>query len=520
MEASRVRVATAQHLVEAERHSAVTAGGRMARELGRQKVFFAVLVGVSCLAFGELLRWFVNQDLLGTSFWISMAIFVGFLGLPVFQMVMAIYLTFRFKVRGHLQTDDDLTVDVYVTVFDEPIELVEKTLRAAVEIRYPHQTYLLDDGRNEAFASVADRLGARYLSRPNNEDFKAGNLNFALARTSGEFVAIFDVDHTPGPDFLERTLGYFADPEIGFVQAMVTFSNQDESLVARASIETALDFYNITAVGKDRCGAASLIGSNAVIRRQALEETGLYKPGLAEDLETSLSLHAAGWKSAYVREPLAPGLSPSDFVGFLKQQLKWSSGVFEAAVNSLKGTFFKLTLQQKMCYLVRFSYYQLGVLVVFNLLALIFALTWPVPGIDGLILKILPFTVASWIVRIYPLRKWGLETLARKGFFVRGSSLFVVSWPAYVLATIATVLRVRVPFISTPKVAGVRLPWWSVAPQLGMLSVLSAAVVWRIIDWQTAPMPVTVGFAVFMMASHWILFVEMVRSYRSPARRR
>ncbi len=107
-----------------------------------------------------------------------------------------------------------------------------------------------------------------------------------------------------------------------------------------------------------------------MIRRRALEETGLYRPGLAEDLETSLSLHAGGWRSAYVREPLAPGLSPSDLVGFWKQQLKWSSGVFEAALGSLGSTFSRLTRHQQLCYLVRFTYYLLGATVFMNLVAI------------------------------------------------------------------------------------------------------------------------------------------------------
>lgn len=484
--------------------------------LASQKLILATLVSAVAISFAGVVRVFFAQEVLGAHLLVLVAIFIAFLGLPVFQMAMAYYLCFRFRLREIPSPEPGLEVDVFVTALDEPLWLVERTLMGAVAMSYPHRTFLLDDGDNDQYEALARRLGAEYLNRPGNANFKAGNLNAALECTRGEFVAVFDVDHTPNPNFLDRTLGLFADPEVGFVQGMVTFSNHHESLVARASAETALDFYNITAVGKDRCSAASLIGSNAVIRRKALEHTGLYKPGLAEDLETSLSLHAGGWRSAYVREPLAPGLSPSDLVSFWKQQLKWSSGVFDAALGSFKQTFLKLTLNQQLCYMVRFSYYLLGVIVFMNLVALTVALMWPIPGVEKLVLAMVPFTAASWISRIYPLRTWALEPLARKGVLLRGSSLFMSSWPVYVLSAVSTVLRLRIPFISTPKEASRSIPVWAVLPQLTMVAALGAAIVWRSFHWQSTPMPLTVAFATFIIVSHWLLFVEVARAIGRP----
>lgn len=498
----------------AEAHAAAVSEGAGHARLRQQKLVLALMVTVVGVFFLEVVDVFFGQQALGANRLVLAAVFVAFLGVPLYQMAMAYFLCFRFRPREHTPPEPGRGVDVFVTVLDEPMWLVERTLQAAVALRYPHATYLLDDGGNPRHEELARRLGAEYRTRHDTTDFKAGNLNAALSSTAGEFIAIFDVDHTPCADFLERTLGPFADPEVGFVQAMLTFSNHGESLVARASAETALDFYNITAVGKDRCGAASLIGSNAVIRRQALERTGRYKPGLAEDLETSLSLHAGGWRSAYVREPLAPGLAPSDLASFWKQQLKWSSGVFEAALRSFRSTFCKLTLSQQLCYLVRFSYYLLGVVVFMNLAALTLALAWPIPGVEKLVIAMLPFTVASWLSRIYALRSWALEPLARRGILLCGSSLFVSSWPVYVLSAVSTVLRVRIPFLSTPKEASPSAPPWAFAPQLTMVLALGAAVVWRSVHWQSSPMPLTTGFAIFIILSHWLLFVELLRAVR------
>jgi cellulose synthase/poly-beta-1,6-N-acetylglucosamine synthase-like glycosyltransferase len=274
------------------------------------------------------------------------------------------YLYLHFRQRTIPKPAEGLSVDIFVTAYEEDPRLVELTLRAATEVAYPHQTWLLDDSPDGRYRLVAKRVGCAHLARQGNGNHKAGNINAALARTRGDFVAIFDADHRPVPEFLHRTLGFFEDSGIGFVQVMQTFSNSDEGLIATASAETAFEYFNVVAVCKDALGAASLHGTNAVIRRTALEAVGGYRPGLAEDFETSLALHACGWRSAYVREPLAPGLTPSNFTAFAKQQSKWSRGVFEAAFQSLVGgSYFRLTWFQRLGYAVRLSYHTVGVAV-------------------------------------------------------------------------------------------------------------------------------------------------------------
>ncbi|NIM61665.1 MAG: glycosyltransferase, partial [Acidobacteria bacterium] len=94
-----------------------------------------------------------------------------------------------------------------------------------------------------------------------SRDAKAGNINAALRETDADVIVVFDVDHVPEPQFLERSLGYFEDPEIGFVQVMLTFSNGRTSWFARAAGESCFDFFNPTSMGMDRLGSATLIGS-------------------------------------------------------------------------------------------------------------------------------------------------------------------------------------------------------------------------------------------------------------------
>src|SRR5690349_18540749 len=148
----------------------------------------------------------------------------------VFGFVVALLhllIVWRLTIRVALPTPAGLTVDVFVPTFDEPLEMVRRTLLAALRMEYPHQTWLLDDGNRAHLRELAESLGCRYLARTDNTDAKAGNLNNALQHSSAEFVAVFDADHAPAREFLTHTLGYFADPKVAFVQTPQDFYNLD-----------------------------------------------------------------------------------------------------------------------------------------------------------------------------------------------------------------------------------------------------------------------------------------------------
>ena len=171
----------------------------------------------------------------------------------------------------------DETVDVLVTCYNEPVELVRQTVRAAVAIRHPHQTWVLDDGESPAMRQMAHEEGAGYIVRSGEwhgreRHAKAGNLNNALFRTDGEFILIQDADQIPAPDILDRTLGYFRDPTVAFVQTPQWFRNvpPGDPFGSQAPL-----FYGPIQEGKDGWNAAFFCGSNAVLRREALFQAGL-----------------------------------------------------------------------------------------------------------------------------------------------------------------------------------------------------------------------------------------------------
>jgi cellulose synthase (UDP-forming) len=220
------------------------------------------------------------------------------------------------------------TVDVFVTTCDEPAEIVERSVRAALAIRYPHETWLLDDGERPAMQALARELGCRYIARSKHADAKAGNLNHALAQTSGAFVAVFDADHVADPRFLDRTLGYFQDERVAYVQCPHDFFNVGsyEHLTPQRTTSNASSlFHSIVQHARDAADATMFTGSSAVLRRRALDDISGFATGtINEDIHTSLRLHAAGWTSRFHDEILSAGLAPMDAAAFCGQRLRWA----------------------------------------------------------------------------------------------------------------------------------------------------------------------------------------------------
>ena len=178
------------------------------------------------------------------------------------------------------------TVDVYITTYNEPVELVRLTAEAAGRIAWPNtQVYILDDGARPAMQAMAEELGCGYITRSDEwtgkaRHAKAGNVNNALLQTSGEFILILDADQIPAPQIVHRCVGYFRDPRVAFVQTPQYFYNlpPGDPFGSDAPL-----FYGPIQQGKDGWGAAFFCGSNAILRREALMQLGL--TGYVQEME-------------------------------------------------------------------------------------------------------------------------------------------------------------------------------------------------------------------------------------------
>ncbi len=271
------------------------------------------------------------------------------------------------------------TVDVMVPSYNEGIDLIETTLMGAIQIQYPEgkkKVYLLDDGgtdqkcqkgteastraareRRANLQQLCAELGVGYLTRPQNRFAKAGNINEAIQKTSGELIVILDADHVPTTDFLEKTVGFFLeDPKLFLVQTPHFFINPDP-------IERNLDtfqrmpgenemFYREIQRGLDFWNSAFFCGSGAVLRRRIVQSIGgIATDTVTEDAETALVLHAKGYHSAYLASPpLLSGLAAETMSGFIRQRSRWAQGMIQ--IFLLKCPLFLpgLSFSQRLCY--------------------------------------------------------------------------------------------------------------------------------------------------------------------------
>jgi len=252
-------------------------------------------------------------------------------------------------------------VDVYITVYGEPLGVIRRTAIAARDMTGLHETYILDDGKSDDVRRLAQQLGVKYLRRDDSRGAKAGNINRALERTDGDFFVIFDADFTPSELFLYQTLPFFADPHLAFVQAPQTYGNLGSAVSRGAGYQQQV-FYKLIQPGKNRFNSAFCVGTNVVFRRAAIEQIGgIYEQSKSEDIWTSLKLHERGYKSIYLSDTLAVGDAPENIKAYSKQQLRWATGSMEILFHG--NPLFKrgLSLWQRILYLETATFYLQGV---------------------------------------------------------------------------------------------------------------------------------------------------------------
>ena len=255
-------------------------------------------------------------------------------------------------------------VDVLVATYNEPSEVLEATLAGCAALRYPHKTYLLDDGRRNEMDALARKWGAHWITRPDNSHAKAGNINHALGCTDGELLFCLDADHVPLPDALDAVVGYFDDDDVALVQSPHDFYNHDSVQHYEVGRHEQSMFFEVVCPGKDRHNGVFWCGSAAVIRRKALVEVGgVSTETIAEDFHSTIKMHRAGWKTRYHDEVLVQGLAPVDMDGYLLQRDRWARGnlaVFRLPESPLRLRS-GLSLRQRVSYFGSLFAYGAGV---------------------------------------------------------------------------------------------------------------------------------------------------------------
>jgi len=227
-----------------------------------------------------------------------------------------------------------LRVAVLIPTYNEPPDVLLPTIASAVALEPAHETWVLDDGHRDEVRELAETLGARYLSRPDNRHAKAGNLNHALEHIKADVVGVLDADHVPTARFLRALLPYFRDPKVAFVQSPQDFYNLESFEHQRRWNGQVFNeesvFYRVIAPAKNRWNAPFWCGTCALVRVEALRSVGgVSTDSVTEDIHTTIRMYRKGWKGGYHNEVLARGLAPDDATSYMIQRNRWAIGAMQ-----------------------------------------------------------------------------------------------------------------------------------------------------------------------------------------------
>jgi cellulose synthase/poly-beta-1,6-N-acetylglucosamine synthase-like glycosyltransferase len=340
----------------------------------------------------------------------------------------------------------------------EPLDMLEETVTALVAMGYPHETWVLDEGDDETVRGLCARLGVRHFTRLGRPEYqtaegrfqartKHGNYNAWLAEEGFkryDVIVAFDPDHVPRPTYLQRVLGYFDDPAIGYVQPAQVYYNQDASFVARGAAEETYAYYSSHQMASHALGHPIVTGCHNAHRKTALQAVGGLAPHDADDLLITLLYRAAGWRGVYVPEVLASGLTPVDWDGYLAQQRRWARSVLDVKLHAYPRLAGRLPFKEKVLSALHGVYYLrgLGTLVGYGMLAwLLLGGTLPQAlSMTGLANVMLLFLVLH-LTGLYRQRFY-LDPGREAGVHWRAGVLQMAKWP-FLLAAVADVVAGR-----------------------------------------------------------------------------
>src|SRR5438552_912774 len=238
-------------------------------------------------------------------------------------------------------------VTIQLPLYNE-MYVAERLIESVCRIEYPRELLeiqVLDDSTDET-CEVADlavrRFAAqghdiKYLRRTNRVGFKAGALEEGLKTARGEFVAIFDADFIPTPDFLVRLMPHFVDPRVGMVQARWGHINQDYSLLTKIQSILLDGHFVLEHGGRNRAGHFfNFNGTAGIWRRIVIADAGGWQHDtLTEDLDLSYRAQLRGWKFVFVSDVIAPAEVPVEMNAFKSQQHRWAKGSIQTCCKLL-----------------------------------------------------------------------------------------------------------------------------------------------------------------------------------------
>ena len=280
---------------------------------------------------------------------------LSFYGLHRYIMV---FLFHRHQKRSVLpkSTFEELPrVTVQIPAFNE-MYVIERVIDAICAFDYPSDKLdiqVLDDSTDETqriARGTVERwrnvgIDIEYIHRNDRTGFKAGALENGLKTAKGEFVAIFDVDFVPEPDFLQKSIHYFTDPKVGMVQGRWEHLNRDYSFLTKTQAIFLDGHFVLESFTRFLSGRFfNFNGTAGILRRKTIEEAGGWEHDtLTEDLDLSYRAQMKGWKFVFLPHVAVPAELPVEINSFKSQQCRWAKGAMQVCkkvlVRVLKGDF-------------------------------------------------------------------------------------------------------------------------------------------------------------------------------------
>lgn len=411
----------------------------------------------------------------------------------VFHLWQALTFLYTIWETEHtLPRDDNFLppVDIFIPVAGEPLEVIEKTVEGAKAMDYPNfRVFILNDGyvaQKENWREVeelAARLRVNCITRQVPGGAKAGNINQALLLTASPLVAFFDSDHVPEPNFLRETAPYFVNPRLAFVQTSQFYRDQEMNHVTAGAWEQQALFFGAICKGKNRMNAASMCGTNMVVRRDALEEVGgMCEDSIAEDFVTGFMMHKRGWQSLYVPQVLAKGLAPEDFLSYFKQQYRWGRGaldlIFKHNLLFTKG----LTMSQRIQYLSSVSFFLSGWVVLIDaIIPIVFFFTGLYPIYTSTML------IATIFLPYILLTLYTIQRASNFSFTYRALAFSMSGFHLHISSTFSSLFRKKSSFSITSKVAQEGNFVSLVLPQVGYVMLAAGGAVYSALHFGLTP---------------------------------
>ncbi|NEQ52022.1 MAG: glycosyltransferase [Leptolyngbya sp. SIO3F4] len=383
-----------------------------------------LLVGITSLQL-YYLTWRINHTLVLT--WPSIFFSVGLLSFELLSMLNSWInnILLAASTKRSQQVDKQLyqvrtgqyrpTVDIFIPTYNEPIEVLTRTLIGCRSLKYPRQytkIWLLDDGNRPEFRQLAKDLDCHYLARPDNAYAKAGNLCYAFDRSDSDIIVVFDADFVPVNTFLERTLTFFAErDDMAMVVTPQHFYNLDppqKNLGTRFLPGDQTNFYHIIQPSRDAANAVVCSGSSIVYRRHALEKIGgIPCDSIVEDYITGLLLQAHGFKTVYLNEILSVGSAANNIDEYIKQRARWAEGTLRTVFSDYNPLWMSgLNLLQRFVYLSGTLYWMEEILklmsyvtpIVYLLFGLqSFSINFDTQSINSLFACLITMMTTSWL---------------------------------------------------------------------------------------------------------------------------